>query len=224
MRSAVLICVFQAQGIYVVEEAAKFSLEDTGHISAVEAAAGGNVLNGQVRVQEGLLLLYFAPDGGSDASNWGRIILGAPKSTITVNNATVANSAFALVSVTLGSTNAYSVAANTYKGMVVLRDGSTIPAGYLTTVGLESKYADNPLTEVQFNDLLKLGCLFISASGYYSELSGFGWRDRDEGSYWSCSSNGVMSRFDGSYGIVSGASTSTTYNSNYLVVKLVKIL
>ncbi len=166
------------------------------------------------------------PSGGSDASNWGRIILGAPKSTITVNNATVANSAFALVSVTLGSTNAYSVAANTYKGMVVLRDGSTIPAGYLTTVGLESKYADNPLTEVQFNDLLKLGCLFIPVSGYYSDT--FGWRDLNswyqEGYYWSATLESANSYYNFHFndGDIAVSTRSTDSDKQYKVVKLVK--
>ncbi len=166
------------------------------------------------------------PSGGSDASNWGRIILGAPKSTITVNNATVANSAFALVSVTLGSTNAYSVAENTYKGMVVLRDGSTIPAGYLTTVGLESKYADNPLTEVQFNDLLKLGCLFIPVSGYYSDT--FGWRDLSssyqEGYYWSATLESANSYYNFHFtdGDIAVTTRSTDSDKQYKVVKLVK--
>ena len=38
---AVLVCVAKAQGVYIVEEAAEFSLEDAGYVGAVESAAGG---------------------------------------------------------------------------------------------------------------------------------------------------------------------------------------
>lgn len=189
-----------------------------------ELEAGGNNFASSDKLPAGWRFPSAGGTSHSTGADWGNILFGAPKSTITLNGNKVANNAYALVSVILNGENPYSVAAGTYNGLLLLRDGATITAEHLTQLGYDHNYTDNPLTQAEFGELVKLGCLFISASGYYSELSGFGWRDRDEGSYWSCSSNGVMFRFDGSYGIVSGASTSTTYNSNYLVVKLVKIL
>ncbi len=189
-----------------------------------ELEAGGNIFASSDKLPAGWRFPSAGGTNHSTGADWGNILFGAPKSTITLNGNKVANNAYALVSVTLNGENPYSVAAGTYNGLLLLRDGATITAEHLTQLGYDHNYTDNPLTQAEFGELVKLGCLFISASGYYSELSGFGWRDRDEGSYWSCSSNGVMFRFDGSYGIVSGASTSTSYNSNYQVVKLVKIL
>ena len=189
-----------------------------------ELEAGGNNFASSDKLPAGW---RFPSAGGnihSTGADWGNILFGAPKSTITLNGNNVANNAYALVSVTLNGENPYSVAAGTYNGLLLLRDGATISAEHLTQLGYDHNYTDNPLTQAEFGELVKLGCLFISASGYYSELSGFGWRDLGEGNYWSCSSNGVTFRFDGSYGIVSGASTSSSYNSNYKVVKLVKIL
>ena len=189
-----------------------------------ELEAGGNNFASSDKLPAGW---RFPSAGGtihSTGADWGNILFGAPKSTITLNGNNVANNAYALVSVTLNGENPYSVAAGTYNGLLLLRDGATITAEHLTQLGYDHNYTDNPLTQAEFGELVKLGCLFISASGYYSELSGFGWRDRGEGNYWSCSSNGLTFSFAGSYGKVSGASKSSTYNSNYQVVKLVKIL
>ena len=119
--------------------------------------------------------------GKSNTTDWGRVLYGVPEAPITVNGTTVGESAYAMVSVTLGSENSYSVAAGTYNGVFLLRDGTSIPTGYLTKVGGNSRFTDNPLTEMQFNDLVKLGCLFISASGYYNS----GWKYPEEGYYWS---------------------------------------
>ena len=110
--------------------------------------------------------------------------------------------------------------------MILLRDGSTLPAGYVSTVGLESKYADNPLTEVQFNDLLKLGCLFIPVSGYYSDT--FGWRDLNswyqEGYYWSATLESANSYYNFHFtdGDIAVTTRSSDSDKQYKVVKLVK--
>ena len=179
----------------------------------------------------------FPVGGGTQheaASDWGKILFGTPKFPIVVNGTTVSakNGMFALVKVTLEEGNAYSVAAGTYYGMFLLRDGSIIPEGYLSKIGLDHSYDANPLTEAQFNKLIQLGCLFISATGYYSELSGYGWRELNAtwqyGQYWT---NKYIdtAKFGSFYfsnitnsGQVSVASVSTTSDKNYQVVKLVK--
>jgi hypothetical protein len=97
---------------------------------------------------------------------WATIVFGSPKAPIKVNENVVTSNAYALVSVVLTAQNHFGVAAGTYLGMFLLRDGTTIPSGYLTTVGSGSKYSDNELDEDQFNDLVRLGCLYISTSGY----------------------------------------------------------
>lgn len=173
----------------------------------------------------------FPSGGDKSTSDWGKIIFGAPKSTITVNGTAVTSKAFALVSVTLDAGNSYGVAAGTYYGMFLLRDGSTIPSGYLNTTGT-ALYTANPLTEVQFNDLIKLGCLFISASGYYSELKNYGWRELNAswqyGCYWtsnyySASQFYAFQFYNGTYSNNPSVNNrSTTSDKNYYVVKLVK--
>ena len=173
----------------------------------------------------------FPSGGDKSSSDWGKIIFGTPKSTITVNGTAVTSKAFALVSVTLDAGNSYGVAAGTYYGMFLLRDGSTIPSGYLNTTGT-ALYTANPLTEVQFNDLIKLGCLFISASGYYSELKNYGWRELNAswqyGCYWtsnyySASQFYAFQFYNGTYSNNPSVNNrSTTSDKNYYVVKLVK--
>lgn len=171
----------------------------------------------------------FPTGGSSDASDWGKIILGKPKSTITVNGTAVTSKAYAMVSVTLDEGNSYSVDAGTYYGMFLLRDGSTIPSGYFSTVGSANYDTANPLTEAQFNDLIKLGCLFISASGNYSETNTASWRDLTStwkyGYYWSS----IYKETEKFYYFYFYNSTGNPYvagigsNSHkYYVVKLVK--
>lgn len=125
--------------------------------------------------------------GPSNTSDWGIILYGSPKTTITVNGAAVKDHAYAMVSVTLESGNSYSVPAKTYYGVFLLRDGTTIPSGYLNKVGYKTAYSDNTLNETQFNDLVRLGCLFISASGYYNCNSGGKWMYPEDGQYLSSS-------------------------------------
>ena len=115
----------------------------------------------------------------SNTTDGGKIFYGAQKSPISVNGSNVNKFAYALVSVTLDSGNSYSVAAGTYYGVFLLRDGATIPTGYLTEVG-GKKYNNNVLSETQFNELIQLGCLFISSSGrYYNN-----WNYLEDGYYW----------------------------------------
>ena len=179
---------------------------------------------------------WYFPTGGGNATqatntDWYKIIFGAPKSPITVNGTNVAQDAFAMTSVALEAGNSYGVAAKTYNGVFLLRDGSTIPSGYFTKVG-KSKYTDNPvLTEAQFNELIQLGCLFISTTGYWSTTYS-SWRDQSEGNYWTnklYSSTGPQSyhfHFSNltSSGEMSVNTHSSASNGNYLVVKLVKPL
>jgi hypothetical protein len=172
----------------------------------------------------------FPTGGGTQheaGTDWGNVLFASPKSPITVNGTTVkaSDGVYAMVQVSLESGNAYSVAGGTYYGMFLLRDGSSIPSGYLTKVGLNSKYADNLLTETQFNELIQMGCLFISASGYYDGS----WRDLSTyyqcGWYWSnkyySSSSFYFFTFDEA-GRSSVASRSSNGSSRYAIVKLVK--
>ena len=114
-------------------------------------------------------------------SDWGKILFGAPLSTIMLNGNKVTSNAFAMVAVTLAEPNSYGVAAGTYNGTILLRDGVTIPTGYLVYSG-KKNYTDNPLDEDKFKYLIQQGCLFISASGDYRSK---GWENQDWGTYWS---------------------------------------
>ncbi len=193
-------------------------------------ASGSNINATSPKLPAGWQL----PTGGGsqhDAGTvWGKVLFGAPQSTITVNGQAIkkANNCyapFALVAVTLENPNGYSVPAGTYYGILVFRDGATIPSGYLNKVGLYAKYTENPLTEAQFNELVGMGCLFISTAGYYDGS----WRDLNnsyqEGYYWSStyynSKGFYMTIFD-ERGNVSVASRSTGGSGYYCNVKLVK--
>ena len=182
----------------------------------------------------------FPTAGGSQyetGTDWGNILFGQPKTPITVNGTIVTKipnkdyyTPFVFVSVNLESGNSYGVAAKTYYGIFLLRDGSTIPTGYFTKIGLGAQYTDNPLTEVQFNDLVRMGCLFISASGYRDASS---WRDLSNyyqnGWYWSSilSSGSKIQAYSFQFdedGNASVATRSSDYASKYEVVKLVKLV
>ena len=181
----------------------------------------------------------FPTAGGAQyepGTDWGNILFGQPKTPITVNGTIVTKipnkdyyTPFVFVSVNLESGNSYGVAAKTYYGIFLLRDGSTIPTGYFTKIGLDAKYTDNPLTEVQFNDLVRMGCLFISASGYNDGS----WRDLNNtyqnGWYWSSilSSGSKQQAYSFQFDEAGNASVATRasdYASKYQVVKLVKLV
>ncbi len=170
------------------------------------------------------------PTGGSDASDWGKVLFGAPKTPIKVNGSAVATGkAYAMVAVTLESGNSYGVNAGTYYGMLLLRDGTTIPAGYLNVVG-PAEYTGNPLDEAKFNYLIQRGCLFISATGHY-DGNQKSWRDLTDswqyGYYWSstyktANTNFYKVRFWNTTSTPSAASSDTYDYLNYSVVKLMK--
>ena len=190
-------------------------------------ASGNNINTGSEQLPSG----WYFPSGGGDSTDWGNILFGAPKSTITVNGTTVTSKPYAMTSVALGEGNSYGVAAKTYYGLFLLRDGSTIPSGYFRTIG-DSDYTANPvLSETQFNELIQLGCLFISASGYYSTKFN-SWRDLSAswhyGCYWSnkhYSSTAFYSfEFSNATDQASAHSRSSSSTNNYYVVKLVKPL
>ena len=173
----------------------------------------------------------FPSAGGtihSTGTDWGNILFGAPKSAITVNGNTVSSNAYAVVTVTLKAENPYSVAAGDYYGLLLLRDGATISAEHLTQLGYDHTYADNQLTQDEFGELVKLGCLFISASGLYhnergwEELSSY-WKG---GFYWSniyySENKYLIFKFDQNGAYVSANSGSNSSQREYKVVKLVK--
>ena len=134
-----------------------------------------------------------------------------------------------MVAVTLESGNSYGVNAGTYYGMLLLRDGTTIPAGYLNVVG-PAEYTGNPLDEAKFNYLIQRGCLFISATGHY-DGNQKSWRDLTDswqyGYYWSstyktANTNFYKVRFWNTTSTPSAASSDTYDYLNYSVVKLMK--
>ena len=196
-----------------------------------ELGANGNNINS---TSNKLPAGWIFPSAGGSAhqpgTDWGNILFGAPKSPITVNGETLKKidsqyyPSFAKVAVTLEEGNGYSVAAGTYYGLFLIRDGLTIPTGYFSKIGL-SKYTDNPITETQFNDLIRMGCLFISASGYYDGS----WRDLNNsyqcGDYWSNSYYGTNSfirfHFTESTDVAVSTRSSSSHNY-YCLVKLVK--
>ncbi len=161
-------------------------------------------------------------------SDWGKIIWGTPKSTITVNGEPVTKNAYAMVNVTLGEGNPYGVPARTYYGTLLLRDGTNIPSGYLNVVS-SGNYYSNPLDETKFKKLIEdYKCVFLSVTGEYSSgrkwenLSGSGMR----GYYRATNvSNGIgyWLRLETGGGFNMSA-TKSNGNSIYVPVKLVKKL
>jgi hypothetical protein len=162
--------------------------------------------------------------------DWAIILEGAPLLPIKVGNTTISttdeNMAWALVTVTDNT--------NSYYGVILLRDGSTIPSGLLDENYLGSEYGgfdDNELDMDQFNQLIEAGCLFVSCSGKYDSLFNE-WRDMKDsywddigyywsGSYWANDENtAYFMQIDvDSYG--AGANTHGS-NSDYYPVRLVK--
>ena len=192
-----------------------------------ELGADGNNINSKSdKLPNGW---QFPTAGNKTSTDWGKIIFGKPKSTITVNGTAVTSKAYAMVSVTLDAGNSYSVPAGTYYGLFLLRDGSTIPSGYISTVGSANYITANPLNEVQFNNLIKLGCLFISASGLYSETFN-SWSELNAswkyGNYWSSNYSGATQfyifTFNNSTSDPSVTSRNSSSDKHYEVVKLVK--
>ena len=194
-----------------------------------ELGANGNNINAK---SEYLPAGWRFPTGGDKtSSDWGKIIFGTPKSTITVNGTAVTSNAYAMVRVSLESGNSYGVAAGTYYGMLLLRDGITIPSGYLSKVG-PAKYVDNPvLNETKFEYLIQKGCLFVSATGYYSETFK-SWRELNTswqyGEYWSSNFREATKfyyfTFSNATSTPSVTTSSTSGDKNLQVVKLVKPL
>lgn len=136
-----------------------------------------------------------------------------------------------MVTVNLEAGNPYTSSAKTCYGLLLLRDGVTIPRGYLTKVGSGSKYSDNSLNEEQFNDLVKMGSLFISATGFYNKGAdkpgNTPWKQSTQGFYWSTIQyneyeNYYYFGFNGSSGDVSATYHASNAGNYYKIVKLVK--
>ena len=161
-------------------------------------------------------------NGGSslNTTDWSKILFGAPKSAIKVNGTTVTEKAYAMVTVTLTEGNSYGVSPGSYNGFLLLRDGTTIPSGYLSTWGQSSKYSNNVINETQFNELTQLGCLFISSTGYYNS----GWKYPEDIHYWSSLYNKDDLSYELENGASSGVSFSTFRYGREVLVRLVKPL
>jgi hypothetical protein len=164
-------------------------------------------------------------DSNPLTSDWGKIIWGVPKSTITVNGEPVTKNAYAMVKVTLEDGNSYGVPARTYYGTLLLRDGTTIPSGYLNVVS-SGNYDSNPLDETKFKALIDdYKCLFLSMTGMWS--SGRGWEEMysSRRGYYrarnSSQGSGYWLRLETGGGFDMSA-TKTNGNSQPAPVKLVK--
>jgi len=166
--------------------------------------------------------------GNNETSDWGKIVFGAPKSAITVGGKNITSNAKASVTVTLETGNSFGVNPGTYYGVLLLRDGTNIPDGYLNkeTIG-GGTYTDNPLTETKFKELIEdYKCVFLSVTGYYWSSS---WRDLSshEGYYRAATAanngQGYYLRMSnaGGFGVTS---TKSSGNVQYYPVKLVKIV
>ena len=161
-------------------------------------------------------------NGGSslNTTDWSKIVFGAPKSAIKVNGTTVTEKAYAMVTVTLTEGNSYGVSPGSYNGFLLLRDGTTIPSGYLSTWGQSSKYSDNVINEAKFGELVRLGCLFISSTGYYNS----GWNYPEDIHYWSS----LYSSGDLSYNLENGSKSGVLFSTfrygREVLVRLVKPL
>ena len=170
--------------------------------------------------------------GSTNTTDWGKILFGVPRSPITVGSNILDKStigigdifAFAMASVQLESGNSYGVDAGTYYGVFLLRDGTTIPSGYFTKIGSNSRYADNVLNQTQFEKLIQLGCLFISATGYYNS----GWKYPEDGHYWSSIHSKYSSSYDLSFNLEFESTRSAQFSDERvgrgIPVRLVKSL
>ena len=178
-----------------------------------------------------MLPIYSGTDRWTMPSNddWITILEGAPLLPITVGSTTIEttdeNMAWALVTVQKDDKQ--------YYGAMILRDGSNIPAGIIAEDCLGddgfNDYDDNVLTMDEFNQLISVGCLFISCSGYYSQTFGWdflpdGW-DEYHGLYWSSTYDEDNEGFynfdiDIDYGVSAGGRNHN--NNDYMPVRLVK--
>ena len=220
---------FELQANYYEQSSSleKYYLKWIDQLRNELGADGSNIDADSPLLPEG----WRMPIGTSSSSGggeWATILFGSPKAAITVNGNSVTSNAYAFVSVVLTDQNSFGVNAGTYLGMFLLRDGTTIPDGYLTKVG-KAKYSENELNEEQFKELVKLGCLYLSTSGYYSTASGYGWRQLgtsyQSGEYWVSTirdenHTGYYMYFDEN-GKVNIQSSSYNYR-NYRPVRLIK--
>lgn len=146
-------------------------------------------------------------------SVWNTIIKGTPKSTITVGGTTITKDAFAVVE--------YNDGTGIKRGVLLLRDGSTIDSGILEYVGVQTL---NTLNTEKYNYLLGKGCLILSFTGYLSNTT---WRAPNSNygaaDYWTSGDN---KNIDMSQYAVGSAATVSTMSSanNYMVTRLVKKL
>ncbi len=163
---------------------------------------------------------------------WDTIFVGEPKSPVVVNGKRLRGErstqgsdhdpyagAYAFVRIQSGSTY--------YNGILLFKDGVTISCAGLDAdkIGTVANYEDNTLTLSEYNDLKAAGCFFLSTSGYYSPLSGHGWRDKDEGlSYNSNVDNWGKAYFmNFRSGFSLGGSYTSSTNDRYIPVRLVRL-
>jgi hypothetical protein len=212
-----ILCRFSGYGSKVILSGFKalhFSVESSGEDSDENINATSSKLTDEWQ---------FPTDG-----NWDAIISGAPISPIIVNGTEVTKNAYARVTITLESGNPYSVDAGSYKGILLLRDGSNISATYLVKLGKDSRYDNNSLTREQFESLVGIGCLFIPVSGYCYDTTSkpyLRWSSQEYGLYWSSTHK------DSQYYYLNFSDSKMTFKptssdsyKDYRVVKLVKPL
>lgn len=189
-------------------------------------AEGDNIKSDSSKLPEGWVM--------PSSSIWNTILLGEPKTPVYVNNKQLHGEAFiqgpqhdqwagayAFVRIDAGNSTYYN-------GILLFKDGSNISCNHLDTannkVGTRASYEDNTLTMDDYNALVNDGCVFIPVTGYYSTLSGYGWREIEEGFFY-CSdvdnwSKPYFMNFDSN--ITIGCAVNNEYNKMYRAVRLVK--
>lgn len=190
-------------------------------------ADGSNIKSDSNKLPTG----WIMPSGGI----WDSILFDEPKSPVVVNGKQLHGKyyysgsqqdefggAYAFVRIDAGNSTYYN-------GILLFKDGTSVTCSHLDTenkkVGTRAAFEDNTLTMNDYNALVNDGCQFIPVSGYYSTLSGFGWRDKEEGYFYAADSysNGepFFLKFDSNFAI-GGSYHSAQYNSHYYSVRLVK--
>ena len=142
-----------------------------------------------------------------------RILLENSDGTITKLNTN--GNVSAQVSVTKGS--------NTYKGVVIFRDGTFIPKEAGITQYGYSNYTYNDITYAQFQLLKEAGCEFFCVSGHYDSVFSeweSGWPNGDSGYYWSATKISSNAYYLKTMHLTVG---QTTYN-DFMPVRLIKTL
>ena len=197
-----------------------------GSLKTEIGADGNNILANSDRLPSG----WQFPTGGSDNSDWYKILRNKPSVAIqvekpdnTIESITAADKCVAFVMITKDE--------KTYDGLLLLRDGTFIPKeGNLLYWGKGT--SPNSITYEQYLILKDAGCLFLSITAYYSYKFS-GWREKvtsddKQGYYWSatCKSGtqGYNMNFNRYFGNLSVSPSQSSDDNKYIPVRLVKKL